>query len=72
MSSAASESPSLQDIQAQLQSGPQPIAAPQYAAPVQPFVTPAMWQESVASVYEGGAGLKRGWDYNGQMSMKRR
>lgn len=32
------------------------------AAPVQTFVTPAMWQESVASVYEGG--LKRSWDYD--------
>ncbi|KAJ2892009.1 lipase regulator 1 [Zalerion maritima] len=30
------------------------------AAPIQSFVTPAMWQESVASVYEGG--LKRRWD----------
>jgi hypothetical protein len=28
-----------------------------------------MWQESVASVYEGG--LKRGWDYEGQPMMKR-
>ena len=26
------------------------------------FVTPAMWQESVASVYEGG--LKRAWDFD--------
>ncbi|KAK7735841.1 hypothetical protein SLS63_003803 [Diaporthe eres] len=32
------------------------------SAPVQTFVTPAMWQDSVASVYEGG--LKRGWDYD--------
>lgn len=38
-------------------------AAQTYAAqaPVPNFVTPAMWQESVASVYEGG--IKRGWDY---------
>jgi hypothetical protein len=42
---------------------------PQYATGGLPnFVTPAMWQESVASVYEGG--LKRAWDYDG-MSMKR-
>lgn len=35
------------------------------------FITPAMWQESVASVYEGG--LKRAWDYDGGMAnMKRR
>ncbi|KAI0193479.1 fungal-specific transcription factor domain-containing protein [Astrocystis sublimbata] len=31
---------------------------------VQNFVTPAMWQESVASVYESGA-LKRHWDFDG-------
>jgi hypothetical protein len=37
------------------------------AAPVQTFVTPAMWQESVASVYEGG--LKRAWDYDGHGHM---
>ncbi|CRK05258.1 hypothetical protein BN1723_017147 [Verticillium longisporum] len=29
----------------------------------------AMWQESVASVYEGG--LKRAWDYEGGPVMKR-
>jgi hypothetical protein len=29
-----------------------------------------MWQESVASVYEGG--LKRAWDYDGEPMMKRR
>jgi hypothetical protein len=41
----------------------------QYTAP--PFMTPAMWQESVASVYEGG--LKRTWDYDGSgPPMKRR
>jgi hypothetical protein len=35
------------------------------------FITPAMWQESVASVYEGG--LKRAWDYDAGMgNMKRR
>lgn len=39
------------------------------ASQVQNFVTPAMWQESVASVYEGG--LKRAWDYDGHMSVKR-
>ncbi len=49
-------------------------AAAAAAAPVQTaFVTPAMWQESVASVYEGG--LKRAWDYDGghggHMAVKR-
>jgi len=40
---------------------------------LQTFVTPAMWRESVASVYEGG--LKRAWDYDvsgGTMSMSKR
>lgn len=41
------------------------------ATPMPDFITPAMWQESVASVYEGG--LKMAWDYDGGMtSMKRR
>ncbi|KAK0630161.1 hypothetical protein B0T17DRAFT_489636 [Bombardia bombarda] len=75
-SSGASESTSIQDIQAvhaQLPTGSQQIPAQHYAAAtVQTFVTPAMWQESVASVYEGG--LKRSWagDYDSHMSVKRR
>ncbi|KAK3694612.1 hypothetical protein B0T22DRAFT_370197 [Podospora appendiculata] len=73
-SSGASEASSIQDIQAvhaQLPPGSQ-LPPQQYSAtPVQTFVTPAMWQESVASVYEGG--LKRSWDYDpGHMSVKRR
>jgi len=72
-SSGAAETPTLQDIHAvhaQLPAGTQ-IPAQQYsAAAVQTFVTPAMWQESVASVYEGG--LKRTWDYDSHMSVKRR
>jgi hypothetical protein len=53
-----------------LQSGPQQVSPQQYSAPVVPnFVTPAMWQQSVASVYEGG--LKRSWDYDGSARMKR-
>ncbi|KAK3393592.1 hypothetical protein B0H63DRAFT_491487 [Podospora didyma] len=72
-SSGASETTTLQDIQAvhaQMRSGSQQIPAPQYsAAQVQTFVTPAMWQESVASVYEGG--LKRSWDYDSHMPAKR-
>jgi hypothetical protein len=61
----------LQDMH-QLRTGSQMPPAPQYppaAAPVQTFVTPAMWQESVASVYEGG--LKRAWDYDAHMPVKR-
>ncbi|KAI9806902.1 MAG: hypothetical protein M1833_002560 [Piccolia ochrophora] len=34
------------------------------APPITPtFVSPSMWQSSVAAVYEGG--LKRGWDFEG-------
>lgn len=39
-------------------------AAASYPAPPMPpqtFVSPSMWQSSVASVYEGGQ--KRGWDF---------
>lgn len=45
----------------------QHLLAQQQFAPVQAasFVSPSMWQESVASVYEGG--LKRGWGYDGAM-----
>jgi len=51
-------------------SAPQPPLPPQqYSAPrAQNFITPAMWQESVASVYESGA-LKRHWDYDSGASM---
>ncbi|KAK4673115.1 hypothetical protein QC763_108960 [Podospora pseudopauciseta] len=82
-SSGASDTASIHDmhaVQAQLrtaaqQQQPMPAAAAQYsaaAAPVQNFVTPAMWQESVASVYEAGGGLKRGWDYDGHMPVSKR
>lgn len=71
--SGAAEVPTLQDIQtvhAQLPSGSQPIQQQSYsAAPVQTFVTPAMWQDSVASVYEGG--LKRAWDFDSNGDSKR-
>ncbi|KAG8411432.1 hypothetical protein J3458_015493 [Metarhizium acridum] len=56
-----------------LSPGTQQIAHQQYstATSMPNFITPAMWQESVASVYEGG--FKRGWDYDGGVaSMKRR
>ncbi|WZH41875.1 Cutinase transcription factor 1 alpha [Fusarium acuminatum] len=72
-SSGATEVPTIQDIQAvqaSMPAGSHQISPSQYsAAPVPNFVTPAMWQESVASVYEGG--LKRGWDYDGVPVMKR-
>jgi hypothetical protein len=62
-SSGTPEVPSIQALQSANASLPSSQAIPpqQYsAAPVQSFVTPAMWQESVASVYEGG--IKRQWD----------
>ncbi|KAH7261026.1 uncharacterized protein BKA55DRAFT_536032 [Fusarium redolens] len=62
-SSGATEVPTIQDIQAvqaSMPAGSHQISPSQYSsAPVPNFVTPAMWQESVASVYEGG--LKRAW-----------
>ncbi|KAL2023263.1 hypothetical protein VTK56DRAFT_3386 [Thermocarpiscus australiensis] len=60
----------MQTVQAQLRTGSQQMPTAHYpAGPVQTFVTPAMWQESVASVYEGG--LKRAWDYDAHMPVKR-
>lgn len=55
--------------------GSQGVSSQQYsAAPMPSFVSPSMWQESVASVYEGG--LKRQWDYDNNnmvnQAMKRR
>ncbi|KAK7962205.1 lipase regulator 1 [Apiospora aurea] len=57
--------PELPNVQANpatpMSAGPHSIPPQQYsAAPVQTFVTPAMWQQSVASVYEGG--MKRHYD----------
>ncbi len=76
-SSAAADIQTIDDFhaaQAELTSRLQATVAAQttYApAPVPTFVTPAMWQESVASVYEGG--LKRDWDYDvSAMSMAKR
>ncbi|KAK3382841.1 hypothetical protein B0T24DRAFT_24850 [Lasiosphaeria ovina] len=73
VSSGAVEAPTLQDIQAaqaQLRSGSQQFPPQQFsAAQVQTFITPAMWRESVASVYEGG--LKRSWDYDTHAPVKR-
>lgn len=71
-SSGAPEVPTSQDIQltggGSLPSATQPLPHQQYSAPpVQTFVTPAMWQESVASVYESG--LKRHWDYDNGTSI---
>jgi hypothetical protein len=81
--SGATEIPSIQDIQHVHATVPSVAAAAaasqispsqQYSsAPVQTFVTPAMWQDSVASVYDSG--LKRTWgdfDNTGLPLTKRR
>ncbi|KAI0021167.1 hypothetical protein F4780DRAFT_770386 [Xylariomycetidae sp. FL0641] len=69
--SGAPEIPTSQDIQiatGSLPTAPPAMAPQHYSAPsVQTFVTPAMWQESVASVYEGG--MKRSWDYDSGSSL---
>ncbi|KAI8624232.1 fungal-specific transcription factor domain-containing protein [Xylariaceae sp. FL1651] len=75
VSSGAPEVPTAQDMaiaNASISAPPPtlPTLPPQQysAPPVQTFVTPAMWQESVASVYESG-GLKRHWDYDSGTSI---
>ncbi|KAF2836339.1 hypothetical protein M501DRAFT_940292 [Patellaria atrata CBS 101060] len=61
----------VQNLHAQL---PPPVS---YATPTNPYVTPSMWQDVVASSF--GDGLKRRWDYGnhgimdqGQMSKRPR
>lgn len=58
----------LQNVQS-MPTGSQQISPQFSAAPVPGFMTPAMWQESVARVYEGG--MKRSWDYDSGPVMKR-
>lgn len=65
-SSGAQELPTLPEIQilpnVSLPPGSQPMAPQQYSgAPIPSCVSPSMWQESVANVYESG--IKRHWDY---------
>ncbi|KAL3958407.1 hypothetical protein ACCO45_006569 [Purpureocillium lilacinum] len=71
-SSGASDVSTMHDYQGASSSLPQQMPSQQYSAPapMANFITPAMWQESVASVYEGG--LKRAWDYDTMQPMKRR
>lgn len=52
------------------QGGPSQLSPQQYSAPPAPIISPAQWQASVASVYEGG--LKRAWDYDGSSQMMQR
>ncbi|RAL60471.1 hypothetical protein DID88_000246 [Monilinia fructigena] len=63
----AQELPTLPEIQippnVSLPPGSQPMPPQQYSgAPIPSFVSPSMWQESVANVYESG--IKRHWDYS--------
>ena len=64
---------SLPDMQGQgllpLPMGANNMPGGAYTGPPQPsFVSPSMWQESVASVYEGGL-MKRPWDYDNNNNM---
>lgn len=74
--SGTPELATLQDLQVvggQMQASGVPAMTQQQfsaPAPVPSFVTSAMWQESVARVYEGG--LKRAWDYDGGPIMNHR
>lgn len=72
--SGAHEIPTLPELQALPNSNMPPASQSmppqQYSgAPIPSFVSPSMWQESVASVYEGG--LKRHWEYDEGMGSKR-
>ncbi len=77
-SSGAPDVSTIEDIQTVHASLRQPLhqstttaASQSFSVPQPAFITPAMWQESVASVYEGG--LKRSWDYDvGSMDMVKR
>lgn len=72
--SGAHEIPTLPELQAlpnsNIPPASQSMPPQQYSgAPIPSFVSPSMWQESVASVYEGG--LKRHWEYDEGMGSKR-
>lgn len=55
--------PGIPDVQSIANTIPvQHISPQEYQPAPNGYVTPAMWQQSVASVYEGG--LKRSWDYD--------
>ncbi|POR34982.1 Putative transcriptional regulatory protein [Tolypocladium paradoxum] len=74
-SSSPSDVSTMQDFQGvspSLAASSQQMPAQQYSVPssMPNFITPAMWQESVASVYEGG--FKRSWDYDTMHAMRRR
>ena len=67
----AQELPEIQTLLPNVSLPPNSAMPPQQysGAPIPSFVSPAMWQESVATVYEGG--LKRHWDYDDSHAVKR-
>ncbi|CAL3972673.1 unnamed protein product [Diplocarpon coronariae] len=74
--SGAQEIPTLPEMQplpnANLGSNSHPLPPQQYSgAPIPSFVSPSMWQESVASVYEGGLKRQQQWDYDQNILAKR-
>lgn len=68
--SGAQEIPTLPEMQSlpntSMPQGSQAVIPPQQysGAPIPSFVSPSMWQESVASVYEGGLKRHATWDYD--------
>lgn len=75
--SGAQEIPTLPELQnlpnANLQPNPNSMPSQQYSGPAIPsFVSPSMWQESVASVYEGGLKRQHQWDYDENVAKRAR
>ncbi|CZS95257.1 related to Cutinase transcription factor 1 alpha [Rhynchosporium graminicola] len=67
--SGAQEIPTLPELQnlpnSNLNPNSHPLPPQQYSgAAIPSFVSPSMWQESVASVYEGGLKRQHQWDYD--------
>ncbi|PVH76410.1 hypothetical protein DL98DRAFT_551174 [Cadophora sp. DSE1049] len=75
--SGAQEIPTLPELQnlpnTNLQPHPHTLPPQQYSGPAIPsFVSPSMWQESVASVYEGGLKRQHQWDYDENVAKRAR
>ncbi|KAK0123171.1 hypothetical protein ONS96_010171 [Cadophora gregata f. sp. sojae] len=73
----AQEIPTLPELQSlpntNLQPNPHTLPPQQYSGPAIPsFVSPSMWQESVASVYEGGLKRQHQWDYDENVAKRAR
>ncbi|KAK8149948.1 hypothetical protein G3M48_004892 [Beauveria asiatica] len=61
LSPGESDMTGMSDAHAATSGMTQNTSTPPFVPNMASFITPAMWQESVASVYEGG--LKRSWDH---------